>query len=137
MTKKKTVGQQGRQLFHQAVIATENGQYTILAAATARLPHSTFRYRLKSLHVTRKPRTYLTEVQETVIVGLLERYAPQGFPLCRTDLSDASNIFDSALPLERENALPFRRNVPGKKFLKNFADRHRQRINFVTATRKE
>ena len=70
-------------------------------------------------------------------MGLLERYALQGFPLRRTDLSDAIRIFVGALPLERQNALPFRDNVPGRKFLKNFADRHRQRINFVRASKQE
>ena len=87
--------------------------------------------------MARNPRTYLTEVEETVIAGLLERYALQGFPLRRTDLSDAIRIFVSALPLERQNALPFRNNVPGRKFLKSFSDRHRQRINFVRASKQE
>ena len=137
MTKRKSLELKGKRLFHQAVIATEHGQSIRAAAAIARLPHSTFHYRLKQLHVPRKPRTYLTEAEETVIVGLLERYALQGFPLRRTDLSEAIKIFVDALSVERQKALPFRNNIPGKKFLKNFADRHRERINFVRASKQE
>lgn len=121
-----------------AFVATDQGVTRRQAARIAKLPLSTFQYRLDRRHSPpTKRRTLLTEEEEKNIVSVLKRFSNRGHPLTRDDLADTVELLVRAMPLERRSKLPFVNCRPGKKFVRLFTARHIAQIKLGKARPQE
>ena len=115
--------------FQNALLALDkDGVSRRKVASIARLPLSTFQYRLDHRNDCLVRRSVLTADEEGVIVSFITQYAFKRFPLGRKDVADAVEILFNSLPLERHISLPFVNNRPGKKCLRNFQACHKEAI---------
>lgn len=125
-------------LFLKAVEAVENRQATRREAAIiARLPLSTFQYRLQKKSQPQARLKFLSAAEENTVVELIARYAHRRFNLRRNDVALAIQDLVTSMPLERQRRLPFKDGKPGQKYLKAFAQRHASRIKFGRASLQE
>lgn len=86
------------------------------------IPRSTLQFRLSSKFkkIRHGPDTYLTEDEETVIVSWILDSCRKGFP-CRKDdiVASVKKFLD-----ENPRNTPFHDNIPGKRWLQSFMNRH-------------
>jgi len=112
------------------------------AAGRCYLPPSTFlrQYRRRnhpSPTENRGRRPALTPAEEDMIVTTLLRFAHRGYNLERADLIDCVEIVCNTMPADRRKLLPFKNNIPSKKFAKGFESRHKHRIKFGRSSAQE
>ena len=107
------------------------------AAQIARLPVSTFHYRLKKQSRYPIPRTYISFTEEQITVQLITRFSDRGYSMSRDDVALAVQDMVQAFPIARQNMLPFVNGKPRKTFLRLFARRHSSVIKFGRASKQE
>lgn len=66
----------------------------------------------------------LKEEEEETIVPVLIRQAYMGKPFNTQDIKEAVHVFGKSLPIERQESLQFRGDIPGRDFFKGFLNRH-------------
>ena len=137
MTKKKSDLAKQSERFAKAQEALSAGAKMRDAAKIARLPLSTFHYRLKKQSRLPMTRTYLSPTEENVIVELITRFSDRGYSMSREDISLAVQDMVQAFPQSRKSKLPFVNGKPGRKFLRFFALRHSSEIKFGRASKQE
>ena len=115
MTRAKPISKKEK-CFQRALLAVDRGMDRRRASFIARMPLSTFQYRLMHKDDIRSPRTALTSGKEGTIVTFINRYSAKGFSLSNEDIAAAVELLVSSLPQSRQQKLPFVNNRPGKKF---------------------
>ena len=55
----------------------------------------------------------------------------------RLHVQEAASLIVSQLPLEQCRVLPFKNGIPGRKWLKNFSDRHKRKLKFSHPLKQE
>ena len=107
------------------------------SALTARLPVSSFYYRLKKQSLYPNLRTYLSFTEEQIIFQLITRFSDRSYSMSRDDVALAVQDMVRAFPIARQKKLAFVNGKPGKRFVRIFARRHSSLIEFGRASKQE
>ena len=83
---------------------------------------------------SRRGRTAFSACEEDVVVKALEVFSDHGTPLTQRHLQEAFATLISTMSDERKKSLPFKNEIPGKKFCRLFLARHKERLRYCVQT---
>ena len=136
MTKRIDALKRKHALLLKACAAFEAGATVRDAAKIAKIPRSTFHYKLQNKEKIMDSssggpsfqRTMLSREEEELVVRLLKVYSDKGHPLRRFDIVDAVSLIVERLPEARRNRICFKQGRPGTKFMEGFSRRQESDI---------
>ena len=132
MTKRIDALKRKHDLLLKAFAAFETEATVRDAAKIAKIPRSTFHYKLQnkenimdsSTGVPSYLRKMLSREEEGLVVRLLKVYSDKGHPLRRSNIFDVVSLIVDRPPEARRSRICFKQGCPGTTFIEGFLGRH-------------